>query len=648
MYKKLICPLLLAALAAACTGGKVQETNSVSETSAAVIADTLLASNPVQAGIDLQTLYTTWFSAPYEYMFEESGAKTPVAGKNYGIYLAGTKGILDYGSLSQSAALLLGEQTPYQDFMDYTVFGRLSGITPYTRIIDFDKQNTDFRYINPAIVKWGYENLLPAPDMVVGGQSCKVLYDNVFQRFGRIMTESYVEINTEYDYAEEQKKYLEAMRLAETNKYSFDALSYFDMNYDPAGKYGLQDYTRLTYGQAMGFWLRRGIDGSHTELWEGLTRAMNLYDSDWFAKNNLQAGNRKEEAIKNLMAGVAKKPLEASGLLLSLHYGGFEADPGVYTSLWITHENGEAAIKNEFGFLAVPLANGFAYVDVLSAFPQENMCQESSGWKALSFLDINTSLEAHYAGRQAKTAAALARLAEMSACKEFQEVPYINFAGNGLLSYSSYQFTREAGSNENRSTNKRVVLRLSDMKESNLSEFYGADGINRLAGMLKKPAESQGTEVVNENLSCWIARNKGRFEAMVYAGNHYDTNEEESKRSLAFHVSMEQAPLPASFAKNASIPEKTWDALTAVYPTLQDAFLSPNGNLLVVIEGGTLRAFDTASGKQLIVRRQVMPSYEEEGAPSIVLVEWAAGTQVAAWDKALPTPEQKAANAPTN
>jgi hypothetical protein len=33
---------------------------------------------------------------------------------------------------------------------------------------------------------------------------------------------------------------------------------------------------------AIGFWIRRGIDGTADELWTGLTKLMQLYDGSWW------------------------------------------------------------------------------------------------------------------------------------------------------------------------------------------------------------------------------------------------------------------------------------------------------------------------------------------------------------------------------
>jgi hypothetical protein len=43
------------------------------------------------------------------------------------------------------------------------------------------------------------------------------------------------------------------------------------------------DGTSQTAQMAIGFWLRRGLDGTHTELWTGLRKVLLSYDREWFA-----------------------------------------------------------------------------------------------------------------------------------------------------------------------------------------------------------------------------------------------------------------------------------------------------------------------------------------------------------------------------
>lgn len=39
----------------------------------------------------------------------------------------------------------------------------------------------------------------------------------------------------------------------------------------------------MTAQMAIGFWLRRGIDNTHIELWTGLRKVLLMYDKEWYA-----------------------------------------------------------------------------------------------------------------------------------------------------------------------------------------------------------------------------------------------------------------------------------------------------------------------------------------------------------------------------
>ncbi|MBD3242698.1 MAG: hypothetical protein GF331_19055 [Chitinivibrionales bacterium] len=76
----------------------------------------------------------------------------------------------------------------------------------------------------------------------------------------------------------------------------FNALTYLAKRYGPDGNigghlhssYGVDDSNTdhpFTPPMAMGFWLRRGIDGTDSVLWDGLSELMTRYDSDWGSSN---------------------------------------------------------------------------------------------------------------------------------------------------------------------------------------------------------------------------------------------------------------------------------------------------------------------------------------------------------------------------
>ena len=139
-----------------------------------------------------------------------------------------------------------------------------------------------FDWYNPELIQWGAENMIPEPDQSIAGYLAQELYDNNYSRFFRLQTESYLWLQ-DHGYAMHQGQYLDAMKNVD-----FEGLTYLENRYRgeltqyvPSYGYDSSDWLPEI---AIGFWLRRGIDGTHEELWEGLRKLLVTYDADWWSK----------------------------------------------------------------------------------------------------------------------------------------------------------------------------------------------------------------------------------------------------------------------------------------------------------------------------------------------------------------------------
>ncbi len=191
----------------------------------------------------------------------------------HGVYMAGTRGILFYGNL----ASCMGEMTDGGDrgFDDLSRIGRFAGMAVLT-------SDGKFRTFNPEIIRWGHEHLIPDPNIDVGGGTAQQRYDRQFARFFRMMAEVYLTLlkkdSSKNNYDSEKLAYRQAI---DENQ---DGLTYLAKRY--AGwlpSYDVQrDWSSLTVPMAIGFWLRRSIDGTRGELWIGLKKVLRLYDSAFY------------------------------------------------------------------------------------------------------------------------------------------------------------------------------------------------------------------------------------------------------------------------------------------------------------------------------------------------------------------------------
>lgn len=209
----------------------------------------------------LPELYRCWFESPYPYMFDDSGTFT-----------AGPKGIVYYGHLAGCMAKItdgthsrvVGDHKPIEMFSGLEVLVGKSG---------------GFRSYNPALIRWGHENLIPPPDAMIGELTARDRYHAQLSRFFRLMTESYLTLRSSMKLDAEIDAYKAAVAGGA------DGLDYLEKRFAnrlpdlaiPA------DGTALTVPMAFGFWLRRAIDDTSDELWIGLRKVMRLYDPEWYA-----------------------------------------------------------------------------------------------------------------------------------------------------------------------------------------------------------------------------------------------------------------------------------------------------------------------------------------------------------------------------
>lgn len=233
-------------------------------------------------------LVAEWFRNPYEGMFTGE-ARLTIAGRGYGVYTGGFKGLALYGSLLQCAVLALSnEGRPLQqaDFYDLTPFSKLAREPVFKKVLARDygtflTQDNNFNRWNPEFIKWGIANCIPSPDLKIGGVTCKEIYDKVFFRFFRLLAETHRYLDRENRFAKEAAVYQDAMRVKK-----FEALAWLEARYGSLfPQYTVEGaYSPFTPGMAVGFWLRRELDGTRDLFRSGLDLFMYYYDREWHIK----------------------------------------------------------------------------------------------------------------------------------------------------------------------------------------------------------------------------------------------------------------------------------------------------------------------------------------------------------------------------
>ncbi len=237
---------------------------------------------------DLAEIYANSFSNSYEYMFSETGEKVTLGSGSYGKFYAGLSGLFLYSNFKEAVAIHLeGQQQGgfSSDFHNIEVFEALSGVPAFLsgekEFKSWGLPQGKFHRYNPEMVNWATNNLIPSPKTKIDGVSAQKIYSVVFSKFFRMMAETHKYLQ-ENDYQKEAEIY-------QTNfsARSFDGQKYLNNRY--YGRVSAYDkaenFTSMTSSLAIGFWLRRKLDNTNTEVWNGLTKVMNTYDKAWFKKN---------------------------------------------------------------------------------------------------------------------------------------------------------------------------------------------------------------------------------------------------------------------------------------------------------------------------------------------------------------------------
>ncbi len=223
-----------------------------------------------------------WFSSPYEYMFEgelyndNSGNSLQYLMDGKHQFMAGVDGIVFYGGLHRAFKKVFDLSSDAYESVEI-----LSGIECFSQTVEND--NTKFNYLNPEIVKWLYIQI-PDKNLKIRNYTCKEIYQTIFSRLFRMHVKAYYYVNYDNNKDKIIEQYQQVMYVDDYNLNKLEDL--YDGALPEFDTY--RDGTNLTPAMAIGFWVRREIDGSADELWKYLKKFMRKYDKKWFKelKNN--------------------------------------------------------------------------------------------------------------------------------------------------------------------------------------------------------------------------------------------------------------------------------------------------------------------------------------------------------------------------
>ncbi|MEQ9374697.1 MAG: hypothetical protein RIG68_05955 [Imperialibacter sp.] len=195
---------------------------------------------------------------------------------------------LNYGMLKLGMPYVvpafMGAVRTFQGFQHYEMDSYLETLTGQPLYLQNDSEELErFNLVNPEILSYAEETLIPVPDEYAGGKTMQEVYDMMFQRLARMAVLSHNHLHDSLDIKAEARAYIDLV----TYSREFYAPTYLMQKYSSPQERALdgRNDTWTQDWEFIGFWLRRNIDGTDNLIWGIITRVMNQYDKEWFDSN---------------------------------------------------------------------------------------------------------------------------------------------------------------------------------------------------------------------------------------------------------------------------------------------------------------------------------------------------------------------------
>jgi hypothetical protein len=219
-----------------------------------------------------------------QYEFNIGNPRIVLNGKVFGMY-RGFKSYLE-GVVPRAAISVVRDNDPEQtEFSDpQDIATAISGVPLYR-----ENKQLPFASINPDFIEWVDNKGLPEPDAQFYGQSVKQIYNAMFRKNIWILFAAHQYLNHDDFFQKEVDHYKAAME-----KEGFQGVNWLWDTYGNADltdsffviidqKFPNNENETFYFSQdmAIGFWLRRKMDGSDEKLWSLVQNMIRKYDDDW-------------------------------------------------------------------------------------------------------------------------------------------------------------------------------------------------------------------------------------------------------------------------------------------------------------------------------------------------------------------------------
>ncbi|TNE48685.1 MAG: hypothetical protein EP343_14840 [Deltaproteobacteria bacterium] len=236
--------------------------------------------------------------------------KITLWGHVYGMYKQGWQGLISYGRLNKVFARLLAQRYGLQGslrtkflkkFSSYSVTAleRISGIQMVLREEQYNP-HARFPMYNPRFIRWAVNNIIPSNNLWFGNQSYRFLYNAMFQRLVRLMTESYLILHNKMNLKHEIALYMNAEKKGQTR-------DHLQQRYQKKRPAYAMKHGHFMVHVAFGFWMRRHLDQTAPPLWNGLQKLLRLFDKRWYQKVRQNYKNKCSRCAKKFAPTTKKE-----------------------------------------------------------------------------------------------------------------------------------------------------------------------------------------------------------------------------------------------------------------------------------------------------------------------------------------------------
>ncbi|MBM77623.1 MAG: hypothetical protein CL846_04015 [Crocinitomicaceae bacterium] len=232
----------------------------------------------------------------YAPLFESFKTKWDDACCDYGYvrsvdrqYYEGFKGIFLYANYARNGVVnyLKSNGESFKRSSDFYNIELYKQLSEHDIFVNHNKTvawKKEFCRYNPAFINWAIKNLIPPKDFNIDGTSAQFVYKH-YSRFFRLLTESYLYLNKNDSYSLQAQNYIKDVNDGQDGlDVLFGTYHYALEGYELPNE--SEVYSPFEPHMAFGFWLRRNIDGSHDEIYDGLKIIMNRFDKRWFKSIN--------------------------------------------------------------------------------------------------------------------------------------------------------------------------------------------------------------------------------------------------------------------------------------------------------------------------------------------------------------------------